>query len=98
MLTQADSGHGGQTRDLDGEEIDGYDEVIFPVDYLTAGHIVDDVSFQLIGAAEHPDTDGFEGHAQDTGETLTSRVSLNSESSSTRSMLWLNTLLFSGSV
>lgn len=30
LLTQpqffADSGHGGQTRDLDGDEIDGYDE------------------------------------------------------------------------
>ncbi|KAF7974172.1 hypothetical protein HWV62_13301 [Athelia sp. TMB] len=45
LLTRADSGHGGQTRDLDGDEIDGYDEVIFPVDYLTAGHIVDDAVF-----------------------------------------------------
>lgn len=55
-----DSGHGGQTRDLDGDEVDGLDEgnplpsqtkvqkltitVIFPVDYKHAGHIVDDVS------------------------------------------------------
>ncbi|KAI1082934.1 caspase domain-containing protein [Whalleya microplaca] len=36
------SGHGGQTEDLDGDEDDGYDEVIYPVDYKTAGHIVDD--------------------------------------------------------
>ncbi|KAL2133272.1 hypothetical protein VTI74DRAFT_2615 [Chaetomium olivicolor] len=36
------SGHGGQTEDLDGDEEDGYDEVIYPVDYKTAGHIVDD--------------------------------------------------------
>ncbi|KAH9837977.1 peptidase C14, caspase domain-containing protein, partial [Rhodofomes roseus] len=36
------SGHGGQTRDLDGDEVDGLDEVIFPVDYKHAGHIVDD--------------------------------------------------------
>ncbi|KAJ7191204.1 casa protein [Mycena pura] len=36
------SGHGGQTRDLDGDEVDGYDEVIFPVDYKRAGQIVDD--------------------------------------------------------
>ncbi|CAI4219307.1 unnamed protein product [Parascedosporium putredinis] len=36
------SGHGGQTRDLDGDEDDGYDEVIYPVDYKSAGHIVDD--------------------------------------------------------
>jgi len=36
------SGHGGQTSDLDGDEEDGSDEVIYPVDYKTAGHIVDD--------------------------------------------------------
>ena len=36
------SGHGGQTPDLDGDEDDGYDEVIYPVDFRTAGHIVDD--------------------------------------------------------
>ncbi|KAK3335222.1 Metacaspase-1A [Cercophora scortea] len=36
------SGHGGQTDDLDGDEEDGHDEVIYPVDYETAGHIVDD--------------------------------------------------------
>ena len=55
-----DSGHGGQTKDLDGDEVDGLDEgscfrtrmpswglmtaVIFPVDYRHTGHIVDDVS------------------------------------------------------
>src|SRR6185369_10110176 len=26
-------GHGGQTKDLDGDEGDGYDEVIYPVDF-----------------------------------------------------------------
>ncbi|THG96767.1 hypothetical protein EW145_g7720 [Phellinidium pouzarii] len=36
------SGHGGQTKDLDGDEADGYDEVIYPVDFKDAGHIVDD--------------------------------------------------------
>ncbi|KAJ6114488.1 hypothetical protein N7486_000266 [Penicillium sp. IBT 16267x] len=36
------SGHGGRTPDLDGDEDDGYDDVIYPVDYRTAGHIVDD--------------------------------------------------------
>ncbi|KAF1824852.1 uncharacterized protein K489DRAFT_377379 [Dissoconium aciculare CBS 342.82] len=36
------SGHGGQTPDLDGDEEDGYDEVIYPVDFREAGHIVDD--------------------------------------------------------
>ncbi|WRT63873.1 metacaspase-1 [Kwoniella shivajii] len=36
------SGHGGQTKDLDGDEDDGYDEVIYPLDHQQAGHIVDD--------------------------------------------------------
>jgi len=36
------SGHGGQTADLDGDEDDGYDEVIYPLDFKMAGHIVDD--------------------------------------------------------
>ncbi|KAK3392864.1 metacaspase-1 [Podospora didyma] len=36
------SGHGGQTKDLDGDEEDGNDEVIYPVDFKTNGHIVDD--------------------------------------------------------
>lgn len=36
------SGHGGQTEDTDGDEEDGFDEVIYPVDFKTAGHIVDD--------------------------------------------------------
>ncbi|ORY06989.1 hypothetical protein K493DRAFT_332938 [Basidiobolus meristosporus CBS 931.73] len=36
------SGHGGQTEDLDGDELDGTDETILPVDYKQAGEIVDD--------------------------------------------------------
>jgi len=36
------SGHGGQTQDTSGDEDDGYDETIFPVDYNQAGQIVDD--------------------------------------------------------
>ncbi|KAK4220295.1 metacaspase-1 [Rhypophila decipiens] len=36
------SGHGGQTDDLDGDEEDGHDEVIYPVDHERNGHIVDD--------------------------------------------------------
>ncbi|PAV17187.1 peptidase C14 [Pyrrhoderma noxium] len=30
------------TKDLDGDEVDGYDGVIYPVNYQDAGHIVDD--------------------------------------------------------
>ena len=42
------SGHGGRTKDLDGDEDDGYDEVIYPVDFRTAGHIVDDEMHRLL--------------------------------------------------
>ena len=61
LTTTTDSGHGGQTKDLNGDELDGHDEgirlqpmklhthadgksqVIFPVDFKKAGHIIDDV-------------------------------------------------------
>ncbi|KAI0037129.1 caspase domain-containing protein [Vararia minispora EC-137] len=36
------SGHGGQIQDQDGDEVDGLDEIIFPVDYQEAGIILDD--------------------------------------------------------
>ncbi|CAG8332909.1 unnamed protein product [Penicillium nalgiovense] len=36
------SGHGGRTPDLDGDEDDGFDDVIYPLDYRETGHIVDD--------------------------------------------------------
>jgi len=42
------SGHGGQTEDLDGDEADGFDEVIYPVDYDTNGHIVDDLMHSIM--------------------------------------------------
>jgi hypothetical protein len=42
------SGHGGQTKDLDGDEDDGYDEVIYPVDFRTQGHIVDDEMHRIM--------------------------------------------------
>ena len=47
------SGHGGQTKDLDGDEEDGYDEVIYPVDFRTAGHIVDDEMHRIMYAPLH---------------------------------------------
>ncbi|EGU84549.1 hypothetical protein FOXB_04932 [Fusarium oxysporum f. sp. conglutinans Fo5176] len=40
LLTVA--GHGGQTKDLDGDEDYDYDEVIYPVDFRQTGHITDD--------------------------------------------------------
>ncbi|KAK4267993.1 hypothetical protein QN277_024702 [Acacia crassicarpa] len=36
------SGHGSQQRDNDGDEVDGYDETLCPLDFETQGVIVDD--------------------------------------------------------
>jgi hypothetical protein len=36
------SGHGSQKKDQDGDEVDGYDETILPVDYKKSGQIIDD--------------------------------------------------------
>lgn len=36
------SGHGGQARDHTGEEADGMNETLIPLDHTRAGHIVDD--------------------------------------------------------
>ena len=44
------SGHGGKLIDDDGDEKDGYDETLIPVDYESAGQIRDDELFStLIG-------------------------------------------------
>jgi len=41
------SGHGGTARDSsDNDEADGYDETILPLDYQSAGQIVDDVIYE----------------------------------------------------
>ncbi|KIJ45173.1 hypothetical protein M422DRAFT_30023 [Sphaerobolus stellatus SS14] len=47
------SGHGGQTKDRDGDERDGFDEAIVPVDYvnykpLVSGYIVDDEMHEIM--------------------------------------------------
>ena len=44
------SGHGGRLKDDDGDEEDGYDETLIPVDYQKAGQIRDDeVYSELVG-------------------------------------------------
>lgn len=48
------TGHGGQTPDLDGDEDDGYDEVIYPVDFRTQGHIVDDEMHRIMVQSLQP--------------------------------------------
>ena len=40
------SGHGGTIKDQDGDEADGYDETIIPLDYKQYGEIRDDVRIQ----------------------------------------------------
>jgi hypothetical protein len=47
------SGHGGQTKDLDGDENDGYDEVIYPVDFRQTGHITDDEMHRIMVTPLH---------------------------------------------
>ncbi|KAF9926528.1 Ca(2+)-dependent cysteine protease [Linnemannia zychae] len=42
------SGHGGQTRDLDGDEDDGNDNTILPVDHQRVGVIIDDIMHDIL--------------------------------------------------
>ena len=42
------SGHGSQKHDQDGDEVDATDETIVPVDYKSAGEIVDDEMNQIM--------------------------------------------------
>jgi hypothetical protein len=42
------SGHGYQLRDKNGDELDGYDEQIVPVDFQNKGFISDDLIFSII--------------------------------------------------
>jgi hypothetical protein len=42
------SGHGGRVRDTSGDEDDGYDETLIPVDFERAGQITDDELFKVL--------------------------------------------------
>eukprot|EP01012_Entosiphon_sulcatum_P033436 TRINITY_DN42325_c0_g1_i1.p1 TRINITY_DN42325_c0_g1~~TRINITY_DN42325_c0_g1_i1.p1 ORF type:complete len:403 (+),score=54.76 TRINITY_DN42325_c0_g1_i1:38-1246(+) len=42
------SGHGGQVADKDGDESDGKDETLVPLDYTSAGQITDDEIYDLL--------------------------------------------------
>eukprot|EP00980_Cylindrotheca_fusiformis_P010348 scaffold2299_cov131-Cylindrotheca_fusiformis.AAC.35 len=42
------SGHGGRVRDTSGDEADGFDETLIPVDFKTTGQIVDDDVFKIL--------------------------------------------------
>ncbi|ORY90682.1 caspase domain-domain-containing protein [Leucosporidium creatinivorum] len=45
------SGHGGQVEDRNGDEEDGFDESIVPLDYKTAGQIIDDDMHHIMVAS-----------------------------------------------
>ena len=57
------AGHGTQVRDSDGDEVDGWDEALVPVDHEREGNIVDDELNAIIvrllprGATLHAITD-----------------------------------------
>lgn len=42
------SGHGGEEKDLDGDEVDGYDQCIYPVDFQQSGSIIDDIMHDIM--------------------------------------------------
>jgi hypothetical protein len=42
------AGHGGRVKDLSGDEEDGFDESMVPVDFRTAGQILDDDIFMTL--------------------------------------------------
>lgn len=42
------SGHGGRVRDTSGDEDDGYDETLIPVDFQSAGQILDDDILKML--------------------------------------------------
>lgn len=42
------SGHGGQTRDMNGDERGGFDDTICPVDFQESGDITDDELYELL--------------------------------------------------
>lgn len=42
------SGHGGRVRDTSGDEADGYDETLIPLDFKKSGQIVDDEIYERL--------------------------------------------------
>jgi metacaspase-1 len=54
------SGHGAQQRNYSGDEVDGYDETLCPLDFETQGMIVDD---EINAALVRPLPHGVKLHA-----------------------------------
>jgi hypothetical protein len=42
------SGHGGRVKDTSGDEADGFDETLIPVDFKRTGQILDDDVFKIL--------------------------------------------------
>ena len=42
------SGHGGRVRDVSGDEEDGYDSTLIPVDFKRSGQIIDDDILKML--------------------------------------------------
>lgn len=42
------SGHGGQVKDRNGDEVDGMDDVIYPVDHSNTGPLIDDEMHEIM--------------------------------------------------
>ena len=47
-LHPSPTGHGSRVRDQDGDEEDGYDETLVPVDFQRSGQIRDDDIFKML--------------------------------------------------
>ncbi|KZT04851.1 uncharacterized protein LAESUDRAFT_760861 [Laetiporus sulphureus 93-53] len=47
-MHRVDAGHGGQVNDVDGDEVDGIDEVIYPSDFNDSNYILDDNLHELL--------------------------------------------------
>ena len=66
------AGHGYRVEDLDGDEADGWDEAICPVDYESQGYIIDDVCDHSHASSTLVHT--YLGHAPYHGEAASIRV------------------------
>lgn len=68
------SGHGGNTEDLDGDEDDGMDETLIPVDFMENGHIVDDDILKMLVKPMRRGVVSFEEEKVDIGHVDLSRL------------------------
>ncbi|CAG8599021.1 27463_t:CDS:2, partial [Racocetra persica] len=63
-------GHGGQVEDLDGDEDDGFDETILPLDHEQSGQIIDDEMHDIMVRPLQPGVVKEYNILSDGGNTL----------------------------